>query len=725
MSREYDQTARTYGINKTEYDQLAETFRMEALELLSELEVSLLELEKYPNDGEAVSSIFRAFHTLKGSGAMAGFDDVSQFTHNIETVYDLVRKGETPVDGTLIDLTLKACDLIREMIVSPKSVQAKACDRKEEILASLRKLVPESTANKKLQDKSGQHGKEPVREKQITYRICFRPSKKIFLDGTNPLLLLNELRGLGECIVVIHNDEIPEIYTINPEACYTSWDAILTTNRGIDAIKDVFIFVEGESEIRIDVIEDGEHSFDMDEYRKIGEILLDKSDIDREDLQRALTGRKRLGEVLVEEGIVSPMKIEAALVEQEKVRQILKNRQKSEAISNIRVSSLKLDLLVNLVGELVTIQARLSQTSSNRIDPELVSIAEEVERLTGELREITMEMRMLPVGTTFSAFKRLVRDLSRELDKEVELITDGGETELDKTVIEKLNDPLMHLIRNSIDHGIELPKKREETGKKREGTIHLVAEHSGDHVRITIMDDGAGLDKDIIRAKAVEKGMIPPDAELTDKEIFSLIFSPGFTTSDSVTSVSGRGVGMDVVKRAVDFLGGSIAISSGKGAGTTISLNLPLTLAIIEGFLIKIAEEYFVLPLLLVEECVELTAKDSGQTRGMHLANVRGHIVPYVRLREKLKIEGIAPPVEQIVIINFNNTKVGLVADHVIGGYQTVIKNLGKFFRDIEGISGATILGDGTVALILDVPKLIEISEREEVIMAFAKSYLL
>ena len=725
MNRGYDQPAKTYGMNKMEYDQLAETFQIEALELLAELEICLLELEKSPDDGEAVSSIFRAFHTLKGSGAMAGFDEVSRFTHHIETVYDLVRKGETPADSALIDLTLKASDLIREMIVSPKSRQEESCDRKTEILASFRKLIPESAGNKTLQDKPGQHGKLPVQEKQITYRICFRPSQDIFLDGTNPLLLLNELRGLGECIVVINNDAIPDIYTINPEACYTSWDAILTTNQGIDAIKDVFIFVEGESKIRIDVIEDGEHSFDMYEYKKIGEILLDKRDISIEDLQRALGGKKRLGEVLVEEGIVSPMKIEAALLEQEKVREILKNRQKSEAISNIRVSSRKLDTLVDLVGELVTVQSRLNQTSSNRTDPELVSIAEEVGRLTGELREITMEMRMLPVGTTFSTFKRLVRDLSRELGKEVELITDGGDTELDKTVIEKLNDPLMHLIRNSIDHGIELPEKREQAGKHRKGTVHLVAEHAGDHVMISIIDDGAGLDNDIIRARAVERGMIPPDAELTEKEIFPLIFAPGFTTSDSVTSVSGRGVGMDVVKRSVDFLGGSIAISSSKGTGTTISLNLPLTMAIIEGFLIKIAEEYFVLPLLLVEECVELTRKDSGQTRGMHLANLRGHIVPYVRLREKLKIEGTAPPVEQIVIINFNNTKVGLVVDHVIGGYQTVIKNLGKFFRDIEGISGATILGDGTVALILDVPKLIEISERDEVIMASANSYLL
>ena len=385
---------------------------------------------------------------------------------------------------------------------------------------------------------------------------------------------------------------------------------------------------------------------------------------------------------------------------------------------NIRVSSRKLDKLMNLVGELVTVQARLSQTSPNKNDPELDSIAEEVSRLTGELRETAMDIRMMPIGKTFSTFKRLVRDLSIELGKEVELITDGSETEMDKTVIEKLNDPLVHIIRNSIDHGIELPGERERNGKQRKGTVHLSAMHSGGQVLISIQDDGAGIDPEDLRAKALETGLISPDAELSEKEIISLIFTPGFTTAAKVTNVSGRGVGMDVVKRTIGALGGTVEINSRRGTGTTIMLKLPLTLAIIEGLLVKTGSEYFVLPLSAVDECVELTAEDITKSHGRHIANVRGQIVPYIRLREKFIVEGTAPDREQIVIIASGGQRAGFVVDSVIGEHQTVIKPLGTLFRNIEGLSGATILGDGTVALIIDIAKLLKIFEREEVRMA-------
>jgi two-component system chemotaxis sensor kinase CheA len=380
----------------------------------------------------------------------------------------------------------------------------------------------------------------------------------------------------------------------------------------------------------------------------------------------------------------------------------------------VRVGTDKLDTLVDLVGELVTVQARLSQKAGTGHDSDLLNIAEEVERLTGELRDNTMGIRMVPIGATFSKFKRLVRDLSSELGKEVLLTTDGSETELDKTVIERLNDPLVHIIRNGIDHGIEPAGTRAAAGKSPQGTVHLSAVHSGAHVLIKISDDGKGLDPDLIRAKAVEKGLITADAELSQGEIFSQIFTPGFSTAKEVTDVSGRGVGMDVVKRSVEALRGSIEIDSKKGAGTTIILKLPLTLAIIDGLLVKIGEIYFVMPLSSVEECVELIRDEAMYRNGRHVMKVRGEIVPYVPLRELFSINGARPAIEQIVITELESHRIGFVVDEIIGQHQTVIKNLGKAYRDAKCFSGATILADGTVALILDVQGLSDVALAEE-----------
>jgi len=336
-----------------------------------------------------------------------------------------------------------------------------------------------------------------------------------------------------------------------------------------------------------------------------------------------------------------------------------------------------------------------------------------VERLTGELRDSALNIRMLPIGSTFSKFKRLVRDLSSELGKEIELTTDGAETELDKTVIEKLNDPLVHLIRNSLDHGIEQPEARVAAGKTRHGTVHLAAVHSGDSVLITIQDDGAGLDKEAIRSKAIERGVIAAQAELTDKELFNLIFAPGFSTAKKISSISGRGVGMDVVKRAIEALRGTIDITSVHGEGTRITVRIPLTLAIIESLLVRIGPDFFMMPLSLVDECVELTRQDVARSNGRHLANVRDHLVPYIPLRERFLIRGDCPDIEQIVITEVNGSRIGFVVDQVIGEHQTVIKSLGRAYKNVEGISGATILGDGSVALILDVPQLVQSVEAE------------
>jgi two-component system chemotaxis sensor kinase CheA len=324
-----------------------------------------------------------------------------------------------------------------------------------------------------------------------------------------------------------------------------------------------------------------------------------------------------------------------------------------------------------------------------------------------------MSIRMLHIGTIFNKFKRVVRDLSQSLGKSVELIMDGEDTELDKSVIEKLHDTLVHLIRNGIDHGIEMPAVRESLGKPSHGTIALSAAHSGAHVLIRIEDDGAGMNVEAIRRKGIEKGLISPDAELPEKDLFTLIFASGFSTAKEVSDVSGRGVGMDVVKQAIEALRGTIEISSRRGGGTTITLSIPLTLAIIDGFLTKIGGDHFVFPLSLVDECVELSAS-AAKTGRRDLLNVRGEIVPYIRLRDLFAVKGDRPAIEQVVITKIDNARVGFVVDHVIGGHQTVIKNLGKMYKGVEGISGATILGNGSVALILDVPKLIQTVEREE-----------
>lgn len=693
---------------------LRETFREEVYELLAELETSLLELEKSPDDRELIDRAFRAMHTLKGSGAACEFHEASAFTHDFETAFDEVRSGKLLITKELIDLSLAARDQMQAMF-DVYYRNGSVDDRKtKSILSAIKKIVP-SIKEKKRPDSSKK--KEAPSERaagNVTYRIRFRPAAGIFLQGINPVSLINELRSLGHCVAVAQTDSIPSLSELQAEQCYIYWDVILTTNQGLNAIEDVFIFVKGESELKIEIIDEDGGLDDEVSYKKLGDILLDRGDLMPEDLQTVLQEQRRVGELLVEKGLVAGNKIESALLEQQAVREAREKRQESEATTSIRVATEKLDTLVNLVGELVTVQARLSQTAFKNGNPEFISIAEVVERLTADLRDNTMNIRMLPIGTTFSKFKRLVRTLSQELQKEIELTTAGAETELDKTVIERLGDPLVHLIRNSIDHGIEQPEDRVALGKPRAGTIHLSASHAGANVRISIKDDGKGIDAAVIRAKGVEKGLISADAELSEKEIFGLIFEPGFSTAKEVTSVSGRGVGMDVVRRAIEALRGTIDVQSVKGAGSTISLTLPLTLAIIDGFLTKVGAENFIFPLASVEECVELTQSDIAKSNNRNVANVRGQLIPYVPLRKQFMIEGERPAIEQIVITRVNDQRIGFVVDTIVGEHQTVLKSLGKFYQGVKGVSGATILGDGTVALILDLLQLVQTAESEE-----------
>jgi two-component system chemotaxis sensor kinase CheA len=688
-------------------DTSRQAYLEEAQDLLTELESALLELEGVPDDPEQIDRVFRAMHTIKGSGAMFGFDDVANFTHDVETVFDLVRNGQISVTRELLSLTLSCRDCIQDILFGPGRGHDTNPERSAGLLARMRCFIP--VAEKRAEPTPGvvsagsdEFGGVPSR----AFRIRFTPHKDIFLSGTNPFGLIEELVELGHAKVHLDLESVPLLAELQAESCHVSWDVILATDADERAIRDVFIFVEDDCQITItpitlDDVPDG--------YKKLGEILVERGDVDEEALAKVLAGQKKLGELLAEHGIASRAKVESALVEQKEVRELRANRAKATETqtASIRVAAEKLDHLVNLVGELVTVQARLSQVVAGREDPVLASLTEDLERLSDELRDATLGIRMLPIGSTFSRFRRLVRDLSAELGKEIELVTEGAETELDKTVIERLGDPMVHLLRNSIDHGIEMPEQRLAANKARQGVIRLVAEHSGGEVILRVEDDGRGLDPVKIKAKAVQRGLVSPDAELSDKECFALIFEPGFSTAEAVTSVSGRGVGMDVVKRAMEELRATVDVESTLGKGTVITVKLPLTLAIIDGLQVRVGREFYILPLSVVEECVELRRDEAAESLGRKTVVLRGEIVPYVRLREWFLVDGRAPFIEQVVVTRMGDQRTGVVVDEVIGEHQTVIKSLGRVYRDVEGISGATIKGDGSLALILDVARLI------------------
>ncbi len=693
-------------------EHIIQKFIDETYELLEELESSLLVLEEIPDDEANIGSVFRCLHTIKGSAAMFGFNFISTFTHHIEDVYELVRSDKLEVNRELIDATLAAKDCILEMLENAdKDWQQDA--RIVAIMAGFKEMLSLEPVEAKLS--AGDKAESLPEENQpAVYLVFFKPHPDIFSYGTNPAFLLDELRELGESSMIAQTGLVPALSEIEPDACYIHWDIFITTTKGIDAIRDVFIFVEDNCDIEIKEIQVAEPFDTAGAHKKLGEILVERGYTDAESIRNVLKNRKKIGETLVENELVSKEKVNSALSEQRHMNELRKNRAGKQQVNSLRVPLTKLDNLVNMVGELVTSGARLNELGNANADPELRALAEEMDRLIGELRDSAMNIRMMPIGTLFSKFNRLVRDLSRDLDKNITFTTSGEETELDKTVLEQLNDPLVHLIRNCIDHGIEQPDSRQEKGKPVEGNVRLSAAHAGAHVVIKIEDDGAGMNKDAIHAKGVERGLITEDADLTDQEIYALIFQAGFSTAASVTNVSGRGVGLDVVKTAIEKLRGTIEIRSQKDHGTTFTIKLPLTLAIIDGLHVQVARENYIIPLSSVEECFEINNRQSRNTSDRRLIELRGEMLPYISLREFFHIEGERPVYEQIVVANINNTRTGIKVDNIIGQYQTVIKTLGKVYEGVEGLSGATILGNGRVALILDVNKLEELVVKTE-----------
>lgn len=690
-------------------DKFKATFLEEATELLGQLEETLLELESSPTDPELVNKAFRAMHTIKGSSAMFGFDAVSKFTHEVETVLDRCRNGELVIDRDFIGLTLRARDYIRKLLDYENPGPTEVAEG-DSLLREYRAWAGAPTENSSTGPVSTKEAAEN-REDNVptTWRVLFKPSPGIFRDGTKVLNLVEEVVGLGEATVYVHVEGIPAIAELEPEICYCAWDIVLTTLADENAIRDVFMFVENSAEIHLDKI--ARQGDEIKNSKRLGEIFVERGLATPETISSVLESHKKLGETLIEQKVVSSSEVESALLEQEHLKRM--QERKESPTASIRVSSEKLDGLVDLVGELVTLQARLSQTAFEQQDSTLGSISEQFERLISQLRDNTMSIRMLPIGSTFNKFRRVVRDLSLELGKEVELVTEGAETELDKTVIERLSDPLVHIIRNSLDHGVESPEQRRAKGKSVKGTIRLAAKHSGAYVLIQISDDGKGLDAEAIRHKGVERGLIAAGQELSLGDLYQLIFAPGFSTAKTVTTVSGRGVGMDVVRREIDSLGGSVQLESEPDAGMTVTLKIPLTLAIIEGLLVRVAGEFFVIPLSSVDGCIEIAKDELANLGERRIFSYRNEFVPFVPLRNFFQSEGEEPSISQIVIVQALETRIGFVVDQVVGDYQTVIKPLGRMFKGAEGLSGATILGDGTVALILDVNRLSQVAQRE------------
>lgn len=677
----------------------AATFLQEAEELLRQVESAALELEAAPGNLDLVNRLFRAFHTIKGSGAMFGFNAVVSFTHHVETALDHVREGRVPVTPTLVSLVLGAKDHIQALL-ERDGVDAAALDPAGDELAARFEALYRSPSRatgaappaerNEAAPAGGSAGAAAAR-----YRIFFELSPDVLTIGVDPACILRELKDLGPCTFHAGDENPPPANELGAGSSLR-WELTLATDRPLASIRDAFIFVEDLAEIRIEAVS-----------AALGSAL-------PEAAAPAAVAPPPPAPIAPQPERTAARDAAAPAVKASSGPEAAPASQKRGATqqSTVRVPSERLDQLVNLVGELVINQSRLTQAFASGGTSDTAGAVESMDRLIAELRDSVLGIRMMPIGGTFSRFQRLVRDLSAELGKEVDFVTEGAETELDKTVIDQLGDPLVHLIRNSMDHGMELPAERLQKGKPARGRLVLSASHEGASVVITIRDDGRGLNTAALRAKAEAKGMISPDAHLSEQETFDLVFLPGLSTARAVTNLSGRGVGLDVVKRTIDDLRGSIRLSSVPGQGITTRLTLPLTLAIVDGLLVEVDGDRFIIPMVAVLENVELTRAERNSKNGRNLVNVRGELVPYVRLRELFDARTPEPAFEKIVIVTINGQRLGLVVDHVLGSHQTVIQSLGPFYRDVELFSGTTIMGDGRVAIIVDLAGVVRHVER-------------
>ncbi|MDP2805070.1 MAG: chemotaxis protein CheA [Gallionellaceae bacterium] len=720
----------------SELDQALQTFFVESRELLEAMEESLLTLESEPDDKEAIGAIFRAAHTIKGSGGLFGLNGIVAFTHVVENVLDRVRSDEIPVNGDLIALLLSCRDHIG-MLVEQVAADASA-EPDNETLATgvmlLNQLKSYQTATKETAPAVSKTNVKAESQVMTTlpsggkvesghWHISLRFGRDVLRNGMDPLAFIRYLDNLGEIVhVAMLPDAMPFPPDMDPESCYLGFEIDFHGDNVDKAtIEGVFEFVREDCSIRIlpphsRIEEYIQFINDLPENKiALGELLVNCGSLTRKELEEALHLQEKLrvesdqeaspmlGDILVKQGVVQPELIEAALGKQKVAKE-----NKVQESKLIRIQAEKLDQLINLVGEMVIAGAATSLLAQRTRDPALTESTSTLSRLVEEIRDSALQLRMVQIGETFSRFNRVVRDVSKEIGKEIGLSIGGAETELDKSVVEKIGDPLMHLVRNSMDHGIEKADVRVKRGKPAKGTVHLNAYHESSSIVVEVGDDGGGLNRERILAKALEKGLITANQVLSDKEIYGLIFEAGFSTAEAVTNLSGRGVGMDVVRRNIEALRGTVEIDSREGVGTTVKIRLPLTLAIIDGFLLGVGSASYVVPLDMVMECIELTEAERQLTRENNYINLRGTVLPFIRLREQFREDGKISRRENIVVVHYAGQKAGLVVDELMGEFQTVIKPLGKLFENLKGVSGSTILGSGEVALILDVPALIQ-----------------
>ncbi|MTV39503.1 chemotaxis protein CheA [Duganella radicis] len=705
-------------------DEALQTFIAESRELLEEMENALLNVDLAGDQSEAINAIFRAAHTIKGSAGLFSLDHIVAFTHVVESLLDKVRDGSVTLNDEMVVLLLSCCDYLTGMVnglaAGRHEQDPDTAPEGEMLQQQLRRhmdggAAPAIPAVPTLHAEPGvtRIGAErPGQMRSDYWHISLRFGRVVLQNGMDPIAFLRYLGKLGRIVgIATVPDALPPAEDMDAELCYLGFEIAFDSTADREAIAGVFEFVQDDCEIRIIP----PHS-KVSEYvnliralpeqaARLGEILVRCGSVTQQELDGALQQQsgqhedapaQQLGSILVGAGNVPPVVVEAALAKQKQV-----SEQKAQESRSIRVDSDKLDRLIDLVGELIIAGARANMIGQHIQNSELLECTSTLSGLVEDVRDAALELRMVKIGATFNRFQRVVHDVARELGKDIGLVVDGEDAELDKTVVEKIGDPLMHLVRNAMDHGIEPAELRLAAGKPARGMIKLNAFHESGSIVIEVSDDGGGLRKEKILAKAIERGLVDPERKLSDSEIYNLIFEAGFSTAEKITNLSGRGVGMDVVKRNIQALRGSVDVASREGQGTTVTVRLPLTLAIIDGFLVQVGASVFVIPLDMIEECIEYATEP-----GQDYTNLRGQVLPLVRLRALFRIAGAATRRESIVVLKFGNQRAGLVVDTLLGEFQTVIKPLSPMFSEVKCISGSTILGSGEVALILDVAAL-------------------